>query len=403
MAPSPSGGGLGWGHASQPAAPKTQYIHFTKQTLCKKGDTRGDFTMAPHTLSRRAFSLWAGAALAAPMSLARAQQQQPRPLIGDMHSHYTMFDRGNSSVDIRREMQDTGTALMAWAIVDDSPWIQAMPQGIKQVKQPQAGELWAYFQRAAGRYDTRLRNLNLPKALTPADVDAALAGTPTIVMASESANFLEGQPARVAQAHAMGLRHLQMVHYIDTPIGDLQTEAPRHNGMPPLALEVINECKRLGVLVDLAHCTPEFVDAALSQSDATVVWSHSWISRFGGTWKDYGHTARSLSPAQAKKIAARGGVIGLWTVRARGDSKYPVYSLDSYADEIMRMADIVGPEHVAFGTDMEGAGPNPVMTRYADLREVVNNLAKRGLPEATLNNICIGNYARALKKAMKTS
>ena len=30
-------------------------------------------------------------------------------------------------------------------------------------------------------------------------------------------------------------------------------------------------------------------------------------------------------------------------------------------------------------------------------------LAKRGLPEATLNNICIGNYSRVLKKAMKTS
>jgi microsomal dipeptidase-like Zn-dependent dipeptidase len=72
----------------------------------------------------------------------------------------------------------------------------------------------------------------------------------------------------------------------------------------------------------------------------------------------------------------------------------------SYADEIMRMAELLGPAHVAFGTDMEGVGDNPVLADYADLRKVVDNLARRGLAEADLNNICIGNYARVLKQAM---
>jgi membrane dipeptidase len=131
-----------------------------------------------------------------------------------------------------------------------------------------------------------------------------------------------------------------------------------------------------------------------------MIWSHSWISRNGGTWRDHQYVARSLSPAQARKIAAHGGVVGLWTVRIRSDSKYPLYSLGSYADEIMRMADLLGPEHVAFGTDMEGAGSNPVMSEYSELREVVEKLAKRGLSEAALNDICIGNYARVVKQAM---
>jgi len=354
----------------------------------------------PASLNRRHFSLWAGALLA-PIMGALAQPR--RQFIGDMHSHYTMFRRDVPTPDMGQHLRDTGTTLLAWTICDDVPWITATPQGIKQSRHPGQGELWGYFQRRVRECDARLAEWKLPKALTPADVDAALAGEVRVLMASESANFLEGRPERVAQVHAMGLRHLQLVHYIDTPLGDLQTEQPRHNGMPPAALQVINECKRLGVLVDLAHCTPEFVEAALAASDATMIWSHSWISRSGGTWKDWGHVARSLSPAQARKIAAHGGVIGLWTVRVRADSRYPLYSLGSYADEIMRMVDIVGPEAVAFGTDMEGAGPNPIMNSYTDLREVVENLAKRGLPEATLNNICIGNYARVLKKAMKTS
>jgi membrane dipeptidase len=347
---------------------------------------------------RRAFNLWAAGALLTGGLSAKAQGA--RPPIADMHSHYTMFSRGLPTPDLRRHMEDTGTVLLAWAIVDDSPWIRSSPQGIRQVQQPGAGELWTYFQNRVKAYDAQLRAWNLPKVLTPANVDAALAGSPHVVMASESANFLEGRSERIAQAHAMGLRHLQLVHYIETPLGNLQTEFPRHKDPPAVALQVIQECKRLGILVDLAHCTPDFVEAALEQSDAAMVWSHSWISRWGGNWRNHAYVARSLSQSQAKKIAAHGGVVGLWTLRVPSDPGYPVQSVNGYADEIVRMIDVVGPKAVAFGTDMEGVGTNPVMSHYGDLREVVNQLARRGLPEAVLQDVCSGNYVRVLKKAM---
>ena len=113
-----------------------------------------------------------------------------------------------------------------------------------------------------------------------------------------------------------------------------------------------------------------------------------------------GYIARSLPEAQARKIAARGGVVGLWCLRQGTDPRYPVNSKSSYADEIMRMCDLVGPQHVAFGTDMEGVWPNRVMNDYGDLHDVVENLRQRGVPEATLHGVFIGNYARAVKAAM---
>jgi membrane dipeptidase len=73
----------------------------------------------------------------------------------------------------------------------------------------------------------------------------------------------------------------------------------------------------------------------------------------------------------------------------------------TFADEMMRMCDLVGPEHVAFGTDMEGAGPGPIVGNYVDLREVADDLGKRGLPDATLHGIFIGNYARIVRQAMQ--
>jgi L-asparaginase II len=46
---------------------------------------------------------------------------------------------------------------------------------------------------------------------------------------------------------------------------------------------------------------------------------------------------------------------------------------------------------------MEGVGSNPVMSHYGDLREVVNQLARRGLPEGVLQDVCSGNHAGVLK------
>lgn len=350
-------------------------------------------------LTRRRFAVVAGAAALAAHGLP-VRAQHKGPWIADMHSHYGQFLPRLFGLDLAHHMRETGTMLLAWSIVDDSRWIGRGPRGLVQGGTPQSGELWSYFRAKLADCEGKLAQWKLAKALTPDDIDAALAGEPRVLIASEAANFLEGDPARLAIAHAAGLRHTQIVHYIQSPLGDFQTAEPRHGGLTTVGVQVVAECRRLGILVDLAHGTANLVDAALDASDAAMVWSHSWISPAGGSWQDAGYVARSLSPATAKKIAARGGAVGLWTVRVNGDPAYPVHNVRSFADETLRMCDLIGPEHVAFGTDMEGAGPGPILSNYVDLREVADNLARRGLSDAMLDGIFIGNYARIVKQAM---
>lgn len=355
--------------------------------------------MKPLAVTRRQLGLLGAGALAAIGLPLRAQQAVRRPLVADMHSHYGMFLPRLFGMDLDKHMRDNGIALLAWAIVDDRKWIASSGR-LHQVAEPAPGEIWAYWNSLLADYEGRLAQWKVTKALSPADIDAALAGEPRVLLACESANFLEGQPERVAQAHAKGVRHLQLVHYIRTPVGDHQTAAPQHGGLTPVGAKVIAECRRLGIVVDLAHGTAALVDAALDASDAAMVWSHSWISPQGGTPADANYIARSLSLVSARKIAARGGAVGLWCLRLGNDPGYPVNSKATYADEIMRMCDLVGPRHVAFGTDMEGVWPNRMMNDYTDLRDVVDNLARRGIDQATLDGIFIGNYARIVKAAM---
>lgn len=351
--------------------------------------------MTRHRITRRTFTLAAAGSLTLP-----AMAQHGGPFLADMHSHYGQFLPRLFGLDLAKHMADTGTTLLAWSVTDDHRWISMGPRGWQQTRQPAPGELWESFQRRLADYEAKLKGWNMERALTPADVDAALAGKPKILLATEAANFLEGKPERVAQAHAWGIRHMQMVHFIQSPLGDHQTAAPQHGGITALGRQVVAECKRYGIVVDLAHSTPSFVDGALETSGAAMAWSHSWINAKEANWQDPGYVARSLSLASARKIAAQGGAVGLWSVRVRGDPLYTVTSVRSFADEVMRMCDLIGPGHVAFGTDMEGAGPGPILSNYVDLREVADNLGKRGLSEATLNGIFIGNYARIVKQAM---
>lgn len=355
--------------------------------------------MTTHHIDRRRFVAGSAAAALLGPRLVAAQTPVRRPWVADMHSHYGMFLPRLFGMDLDRHMRENGIALLAWAVVDDRKWISANGP-LRQVAEPQPGDIWAYWNALVADYEGRLAGWKVSKALTPADVDAALAGEPKVLLACESANFLEGKPERLAEAHAKGVRHVQLVHYIRTPLGDHQTAEPQHGRLTSVGAQVVAECKRLGIVVDLAHGTPSLVDGALDASDAPMVWSHSWINPPGGTWRDAGYIARSLSLAGAKKIAARGGAIGLWCLRLGNDPGYPVNSKSSYADEIMRMCDLVGPRHVAFGTDMEGVWPNRMMNDYTDLRDVVDNLARRGVDDATLNGVFIGNYARIVKHAM---
>jgi membrane dipeptidase len=321
--------------------------------------------------------------------------------MADMHSHYGMWLPRLFGLDLKKHMLDTGATLLAWAVTDDHRWIAPGPLGWQQVRQPQPGELWESFRRRLADNMAKLEGWKLQLAREPQDVDAALAGEPRILLATEAANFLEGRADRVAEARAWGVRHMQLVHFIQSPLGDHQTAQPQHGGITELGRDVIGACNRHGIVVDLAHSTAAFVDGALEASSAPMVWSHSWITPQGGTWQEPAYIARSVSLASARKIAAAGGAVGLWTVRIRNDPAYPVRNVKTYADEMVRMSDLLGPRHVAFGTDMEGAGPVPILTNYVDLREVADNLVQRGMSEADLHGILIGNYARIVKQAMQ--
>lgn len=364
---------------------------------------RGHPGCAGPGVSRRRVLQAAIALLAAGPYAVRAQQQ--RVPIADMHSHYGMIKRRMPNSGLAEDMRANRVAIIAWKLVADGPWIRATSTGIEQAREPSPGQLAYYFKTQLGRMKAYVAEQKLRTVLTPADVDACIAGDAGIVLAAEGADFLEGKVENLEPAYANGLRHLQLVHYIHTPVGDFQTVAPVHNGLSAMGKQLVEACNAKGVLVDLAHSTAASVDQALDISKAPLLWSHSWVDGAGGNWQDqHGFQRRRLSLEHARKIAARGGVVGLWAFGlTRPGSGWSVSpgNTQAYAREIASLVDKIGADHVGFGTDIEGVGPNWAVNDYGHVRKVIEHLEEMKLEASVIERIAYRNYARLLKTVLK--
>jgi len=331
----------------------------------------------------------------------RAAQRVP---IADMHSHYGLIQRNLTLAGFAEDMRANGVAIVAWKLVADGPWLRTTNKGIEQASTPRPGALAAHFDQQLAKMKAYVAEKRLRTVLTRGDVDACIAGEPGVVLASEGADFLEGRIERLDAAYEKGLRHLQFVHYIGTPVGDFQTVAPKHNGLSEMGKKLIEACNAKGILVDLAHSTGASVDQALEIAKVPFIWSHGWVGAADGDWRDeFGFQKRRLSLDHAKKIAARGGVIGLWGLAlSRPASGWSVTLRDTaaYARELAQLADKIGADHVALGTDIEGVGPNWSVNNYADVRAVVDHLQSMKLPDSAVERIAYANYARVLKAAL---
>jgi membrane dipeptidase len=335
-------------------------------------------------------------ALAAPLvrpSAVDAQVAIAVP-IGDMHFHSFFGESKFHSRPLAPMLAAGGATLVAWKAVGDLPWVDW--KAYKQNKDLKPGEALGFLEREIGRIKAHCAEQKLKIALKPGDVDRAVAGEPHIVLAVEGATFIEADIAALRRAYDLGLRHIQLAHYITNPLGDIQTLPARQQGLTPLGKAVVAECNRLGILVDLAHCTPNVVRDVLAISKAPVVWSHGSVTRGPAPhpglmiWK-----ARQLPLETAKAIAQKGGVVGLWALTLDIG-----LGVDAYADRMLELAGWLGEDSVAFGTDINGLGPNAAFSTYADLRRVIERWQRQKVPETRIRKIALGNYARVLKQAM---
>jgi len=232
--------------------------------------------------------------------------------------------------------------------------------------------------------------------------------------------------------HDLGLRVFQLTYNIQGYVGTGCCE--RHDaGLSYFGLEVVAECNRLGILIDLSHCCHATTRDAIQHSKAPVAFTHV------GVYTLCPAHGRNKPDDLLKAVVETGGVVGItWfpSLVKRNPATQEVLESDveDVLDQIDYAVKLLGVENVGLGSDLSnyhaktlevpatsairwyrpmrpdvyGVGPvdryDPYpkgLDSHSKLLNLTRGLVRRGYEDEDIKKIMGGNWMRLCKAVWK--
>jgi membrane dipeptidase len=204
------------------------------------------------------------------------------------------------------------------------------------------------------------------------------------LLSIEGAWPLEGDPANVDRLRAAGFRVFGLAHFGDNAFAGSAHGVDAH-GLTRAGRDLVARLERASILVDLAHASARTIDDAVAIATRPAIASHTGVA---GTCR----SVRNLTDDQLRSIAATGGLVGIgfWPTATCG------HDAAAIARGIVHAVGVVGPEHVALGSDWDGAAGIPFDP--SGLALLTDALLAAGLTEPAIRAV-MGENALALLTA----
>jgi len=315
-----------------------------------------------------------------------------------------------------------------------SVWIPAETQGPTAVQM--TVEQIDLVRRMCARYPQ-----DLAMAYTAADiVRLHKSGRIACLIGVEGGHQINNSLPALRAYYELGARYMTLTHSANIAWADSATDNPVHHGLTPFGKEVVREMNRLGMLIDLAHVSPDTMRAALAVSEAPLIFSHSSARALVDTPRDVPDDVLRL-------VAANGGIVMVnfypgyvsearrrWEAdrsaeQARYDSPpfgglyigqperaraalaewerahpKPEVTISDVADHIEHVRAVAGVAYVGIGSDFDGIPEAPTGLDGADkYPALLQELARRGWSDADLARVAGGNLLRVLTRAEEVS
>lgn len=233
----------------------------------------------------------------------------------------------------------------------------------------------------------------LMKIAQPGDIAALIArrdgaSVPVGALLSiEGLQNLEGDLANLDRLHAAGFRMAGLTHFFDNDLAG-SMHGLEKGGLTEKGRAAIRRMEELGMIVDVAHCSHACVADILAMARRPVVSSHGGVQ---ATCK----VNRNLSDAEIRGVARTGGVIGIgfWDAAVCGTSPRDT------ARAMKHVRDLVGIEHVALGSDYDGA--TTVRFDASQLVQVTQALLDEGFTHEEVRAAMGGNALRVLRAGIE--
>ena len=202
----------------------------------------------------------------------------------------------------------------------------------------------------------------------------------------EGAQSLAGDPEGLDELQAAGYRMIAPVHFFDTAFAG-SAHGVGKGGLTSAGRALVSGLERRSMLLDLAHASEKAIDDALAIARRPVVVSHTGVK---GTCDN----PRNLSDAHLRGVARTGGVVGIgfWETAVCGTGA------DAIARAVRHAVAVAGIEHVALGSDFDGAVSTPFDA--AGLDTLTEALMAEGFGDADIARIMGANAIRVLQGSL---
>lgn len=231
-------------------------------------------------------------------------------------------------------------------------------------------------------------------ALTAQDIrDAKRNNKIAFVVCLEGASPLQGEISYLRHFHRLGLRCIGLTHDVRNEVADGIRELSG-GGLTHFGTRVVDECNRLGIVIDVSHLSDKGTEDVLARSRQPITASHSNARALCGN-------RRNLPDHLIRGIATSGGVIGFHALHALVTDEAEV-TLDHLLAHIDYLAEVGGIDCIAIGPDiMENWDPTPFVSVYASSKTVESiptGPLRYRYPEGMASNADLPNLTEALLK-----
>lgn len=290
------------------------------------------------------------------------------PFVADLHCDMLLWDRDffeehdYGHVDLPR-MQQANMALQVFTIVSKVPrginiernddktdqiallsFGQLRPPGtwfsIKERAMHQIDQLHFFAKKSTGQFRVIRNKTELEKYIEDRDKNQSLTAG---MLGLEGAHCLESDINNLNTFYEAGVRYIGITHFFDNEWGGSAHGIDR-SGLTESGKELVRNMNDLNITIDLAHASPKVIDDVLSLTLKPVLVSHTGV-------KGVCDNQRNLSDAHLIEIGKLNGLvgIGLWETSVCGTDA------TATAKSIRYVADKIGVDKVALGSDFDGA------------------------------------------------
>ena len=264
-------------------------------------------------------------------------------------------------------------------------------------------------------------------------------GKLTAFIGLENGYPLGRDPALIRLFHEKGVRYITLCHSSDNDICDSSTDRrnPEDRGLSAFGREVVAECNRLGMIVDISHASEKSISDILAVTKAPIIASHS-------SARALCDNPRNLTDDQLRALAKNGGVVQICflaayvktppviperekamkeleakygnirqiqdeAVRTKAmaereavNQKFPQVqaNVQDLVDHIDHVKKVVGVDYVGIGTDFDGGGGVVGCDEVSGMIHVTEELVRRGYTDREIEKIWGGNFLRVFQKVI---